>query len=78
MQRPYSDATAQLIDGEVKRIAEECLTRATEMLVEHRSQLDALAKSLLVHDSLGEKEILEVTGIRAVQPAEPQAAASTA
>ncbi|MGA8014798.1 MAG: ATP-dependent zinc metalloprotease FtsH, partial [Candidatus Dormiibacterota bacterium] len=76
MQRPYSDATAQLIDGEVKRIAEECLARATEMLVEHRSQLDALARSLLVHDSLGEKEILEVTGIRAAQPAEPQAAAS--
>src|SRR5438067_9794637 len=64
-QRPYSEATAQLIDDEVRRIAEECLADAEKLLTEHRSQLDALAHSLLKSDSLDEGEILEVTGIKA-------------
>jgi cell division protease FtsH len=60
-ERPFSDATAELIDEEVKRIADECLRQATEQLTEHRGALDALAKALLEHDSLDEKQILEVT-----------------
>src|SRR5438067_1329156 len=63
-QRPYSEATAQLIDDEVRRIAEECLADAEKLLTEHRSQLDALAHSLLKNDSLDEAEILKVTGIK--------------
>jgi cell division protease FtsH len=63
-QRPYSEATAQLIDDEVRRIAQECQVDADKLLTEHRSQLDALAKALLKHDSLDEGEILEVTGIK--------------
>src|SRR6266851_5314742 len=64
-QRPYSEATAQLIDDEVRRIADECLADAERMLTEHRPQLDALAHSLLKNDSLDEGEILQVTGIKA-------------
>ena len=64
MQRPYSEATAQLVDDEVKRIADECFAMATELLREHRDKLDALARALLEHDSLGEDEIREVTGLR--------------
>jgi cell division protease FtsH len=60
-ERPYSDATAKLIDEEVIRITDECLRAATEQLTEHRSALDALAKALLEHDSLDEKQIIEVT-----------------
>jgi cell division protease FtsH len=63
MRRPYGEATAQLIDDEVKRIAEECATQARELLERHRGQLDALVRALLDHDSLGEREILEVTGL---------------
>jgi cell division protease FtsH len=62
-QRPYSEATAALIDAEVRRIAEECLADAERLLTEHRAQLDALAHSLLKNDSLNEKQILEVTGL---------------
>src|SRR5215472_8180441 len=64
-QRPYGEATAQLIDEEVRRIAEECQVEAEQRLTEHRSQLDALAHALLKNDSLDESEILEVTGIKA-------------
>jgi len=60
-ERPYSDATAKLIDDEVQRIVDECLRRATEQLTEHRAALNALAKALLEHDSLDEQQILEVT-----------------
>ena len=63
-QRPYSEATAQLIDDEVRRIAEECLAEAERLLTEHRSQLDTLAHALLKNDSLDEGEILEVTGVK--------------
>ena len=64
-QRQYSEATAQLIDEEVRRISEECLADAEKLLQEHRSQLDALARALLRSDSLDEGQILEVTGIKA-------------
>jgi cell division protease FtsH len=65
LQKPYSEATGQLIDDEIRRLAEECLADAEKLLTEHRSQLEALAKALLKSDSLDEPEILEVTGIRA-------------
>ena len=74
-QRPYSEATAQLIDDEVRRIAEECLAVAEKLLTDHRAQLDALAQALLKNDSLDEAEILQVTGIKqGVNAAVPAAA----
>jgi len=79
-QRPYSDATAQLIDDEVRRIAEECQADAERLLSEHRAQLDALAHALLKDDSLDEAEILQVTGIKAQKDSQgvaPRAAATS-
>jgi len=73
-QRPYGEATAQLIDDEIRRIAEECQVEAEKMLGEHRSQLDSLAQALLRNDSLDERQILEVTGIK---PAAATFAAAT-
>jgi cell division protease FtsH len=73
-QRPYSEATAQLIDDEVRRFAEESQAEAEHLLTEHRSQLDALAHSLLRNDSLDEAQILEVTGDK---PAAAAAAATS-
>jgi len=73
-QRPYSEATGQIIDDEVRRIAEESQAEAEQLLTEHRAQLDALAAALLKNDSLDEAEILQVTGIK---PAVVAAATST-
>ena len=70
-QRPYSEATAQLIDDEVRRIAEECQAQAEKLLTEHRAQLDALAQSLLRNDTLDERQILEVTGVQPAAAAGP-------
>ena len=62
-QKPYSEATAKQIDDEVKRIADECFEQACRLLKEHRDKLDELARALIQHDSLDEKEILAVTGL---------------
>ena len=63
-QKPYSEATAQVIDDEMRRIADECQAIAEKLLTEHRSRLDKLAKALLEHDSLDEGQIIEVTGVK--------------
>jgi cell division protease FtsH len=65
LTRPYSEETAALIDEEVRRICEECLRQAVALLDSNRDKLDALAHALLEHDTLGEAEILAVTGIEA-------------
>jgi cell division protease FtsH len=69
-QKPYSEDTAALVDAEVRRIVEECLTEAHTLLSSHRAELDALAKALIREESLNEAQILEVTGLKA----QPQAA----
>ena len=68
LQRPYSEATAQQIDDEVKRIAEECFADALKLLKSNRTKLDDLARALLESDSLDEKQILEVTGLTLPKP----------
>src|SRR6266849_3492849 len=69
MARPYSEAAAREVDTEVKRIADECFAEAMRLLTEHHSQLDDLSRALLKDDSLGEEQILSVTGIGRVAPA---------
>ena len=67
--RPYSEETAREVDLEVKRIADECFTEAMKLLTDNRSRLEALTKALLAEDSLGEDQILTVTGLKRVQVA---------
>jgi cell division protease FtsH len=62
-RRPYSEDTARLIDDEVRRILEDSYADAVRLLMEHRRELDALAKALLAHETLDEQEIRDVTGL---------------
>lgn len=57
-QRNYSDQTALVIDQEVRRIIDECYTRAKNELVKHQDRLKMLAEKLL------EKEVMDVAEIR--------------
>ena len=68
ISRPYSEATAREVDTEVKRIADECFATATQLLTDHRPQLEALTQALLKDDSLNEEQILTVTGMQAAAP----------
>ena len=67
-RQPYSDATAELIDAEVRRIVEECHAEADRLLALHRDKLVTLATALLEAESLNEREILEITGLKQREP----------
>src|SRR5207244_1645039 len=62
-ERPFSEETAREIDAEVLRIISESHEEARRLLTEHRRQLDALAEALVARETLGEEEILKVTGL---------------
>jgi cell division protease FtsH len=63
--QPYSEATSELIDAEVRRIVEQCHRDADRLLAEQRDKLEALAQALLKEESLDAKDIQEVTGLTA-------------
>jgi cell division protease FtsH len=62
--KPYSDATAQTIDEEVKDIIETARARARDLLQEKRAQLDEMAETLLDREVLGPEELLDILGER--------------
>ena len=61
--KPYSEATAKLVDDEVQRILQECYQEAVRLLTKHRRELDLLAKALLEQETLDERQILQATGL---------------
>ncbi|NLO59103.1 MAG: ATP-dependent zinc metalloprotease FtsH [Synergistaceae bacterium] len=70
--KPYSEETGKAIDEEVLKIINECHDEARRLLTLHRASLDALAAALVERETLDEREILEVTGIKLVhQPDGP-------
>jgi cell division protease FtsH len=62
-EKPFSEATAETVDGEVRKIIGDSHEEARRLLIAHRKQLDALAAALVAHETLNEQEILEVTGL---------------
>ena len=56
-QQNVSEATAQKIDSEVKRLVEEGYNEATRILTEKRGDLETLAKGLLEFETLSGDEI---------------------
>jgi len=61
--RPFGEETARLVDAEVQRIIRESHDEAKRLLRLHRAALDALVRALLERETLGEQEILDVTGL---------------
>jgi cell division protease FtsH len=56
-------ATKELVDREVRRIADECYDEAVTILVAHRDQLDRLAHALLASETLNEDEAYAAAGV---------------
>ncbi|MEO6847159.1 MAG: ATP-dependent zinc metalloprotease FtsH [Chthoniobacterales bacterium] len=63
--REYSEATAQDIDIEVKRIIDEAYHRAKVILDENRSKVEVIAKALLDYETLDAAQVQELidTGV---------------
>jgi len=57
MHKNFSEKTAELIDGEVKKIVTRNYERAKDLLEEHRSSLENIARSLLEKEVLTSEEI---------------------
>jgi len=58
--RNYSEATAQQIDEEVKRLIDEAYQKATDLLTTHRDKLDAIAAALREYETLDGVHIKEI------------------
>jgi cell division protease FtsH len=55
--RDYSEATAELIDKEVKSILKECEDKARNLLLENKDKCEKIARYLIERESLNEHDI---------------------
>ncbi|CAB4244343.1 ATP-dependent zinc metalloprotease FtsH 2 [Methylacidimicrobium sp. AP8] len=80
MSRAYSEATAEAIDGEVKRLIQDAYQRAKELILANRAQMEALAKALLDYETLDAAQAEEIvrTGRLLSPPPRPNPDGSTA
>ncbi|MFT5326564.1 MAG: cell division protease FtsH [Planctomycetaceae bacterium] len=60
--REFSEETAHLIDQEIKRFLHAAQKQATEVLMEHRAELDCVSEALLDRESLGFDDLVELIG----------------
>ena len=67
-ERPYSDATAELIDQEVEMLVKEAARRAELVLQANRPSLDALAHALLEKETIESTEVEEILKHAAMPP----------
>jgi cell division protease FtsH len=63
-QRPYSEATAQRIDGAVHALLDQRHRQVLELLEQARTRLTRLAESLLENETLGQDELVRLLGPR--------------
>jgi cell division protease FtsH len=60
---PVSEATKELIDGEVRRIVDEELDHVRQLLTDNRDHLEALVEALLENETLDEADAYAAAGI---------------
>jgi AFG3 family protein len=62
--KPYSEATAERIDVEVKKIIDSAFDRTKSLLSEHRDHLEIIAKELLEKEILFQSDLERLIGKR--------------
>jgi cell division protease FtsH len=67
-----SESTRELVDREVRRIVDECYSRALAGLRENRERLDSLAHALLEHETLDEADAYRAAGFDRPPPTPTQ------
>jgi cell division protease FtsH len=58
--RDYSEATAEQIDQEVRKLIDGAYQKAKETLIAHRDKLEIIAKGLLEYETLDGSQIKEI------------------
>ncbi len=61
-QRDYSEAIAEIIDEEVKKIVDEAYQRALNVLTEHREELERVARRLMEVETIDYEEFMQLMG----------------
>lgn len=64
MTKPYSEATAEMIDQEVSKLIQFAYTRTLDLLNHHRAELETLAKELLEKEILFQADLERLIGKR--------------
>jgi AFG3 family protein len=62
--KPYSDATAQIIDEEVKKIIDEAYERTKRLLIAKQDDLEAVAQELLKKEVIFKEDMERMIGKR--------------
>ena len=62
--KPYSEATSERIDKEVKKIIDSAYARTKDLLIHHREHLEILAKELLEKEILFQADLERLIGKR--------------
>ena len=67
--KPFSEHTAELIDDEVRRIVDEAVELAQQIVEQERERIEALADLLLAKETIFTEDIESVLGVSAQQRA---------
>lgn len=61
-ERVYSDATAEVIDAEIKSLVQEADKMALELITSRRREFDALVDALVAEEELDRDRLIEILG----------------
>jgi ATP-dependent Zn protease len=62
--KPYSEATAQMIDEEVRKIVDTAYARSKEVLHKHAAAVRGVAELLLERETINQNDIARIAGPR--------------
>ncbi|MES3007154.1 MAG: ATP-dependent zinc metalloprotease FtsH [Pseudomonadota bacterium] len=66
--KAHSGETAKIIDEEIRRIIDECYSRAKRILEEHREQLELMKDALLEYETIDADQIADIMAGRRPRP----------
>ena len=72
--REYSEATAQMIDAEVRKLCDDAYARAVKIISDHRDKLEIIAHALLEFETLDGKQIKDIIETGGMQSPPPPVA----
>ncbi|XP_068093241.1 mitochondrial inner membrane m-AAA protease component AFG3L2 [Hyperolius riggenbachi] len=64
LEKPYSEATARLIDDEVRKLINSSYERTLKLLTEKKSDIEKIAQRLLEKEVLDKNDMVELLGPR--------------
>ncbi|XP_037538998.1 AFG3-like protein 1 [Nematolebias whitei] len=64
MEKPYSEATAELIDEEVRRLVEQAYERTLQLVKDKKDMVEMVGKRLLEKEVLDKADMVEILGQR--------------